>query len=186
MFFEVESIKKSAQQRPAVRRLKKEINDLALLFNSKPWMVGVELVKVADEFDRLLLKIPGPVGSPYVNSFIYQLLTYPIDFPFKPPKCKVLSQILNPWIYQGAACNTIDIPILRREQWSPAIWLPDIIQGVIYCLQNLEEHEEGDFFWKRKEFESQEDYKAKAKEISESNINESDEIMIKIFNEPKN
>ena len=155
--------------------------DWALLFNSKPWMEGVEQLCTAEKLEKLLIKFPGPVGSPYENSFMYQLVKYPADYPFKPPQCKFLNKILNPFIY-GNDTRIIELQILNNTYWSPAIKLHEIIRQVINCLKVLEEN--GDHnFWKGKGFASQEDYVAKAKEIAESNKDLTDEIMIKIFEE---
>jgi len=64
---------------------------------------------------------PNPRGykgeSPYAGGVFFLSITFPVDYPFKPPKVSFTTKIYHPNINaNGSIC--LDI---LRDQWSPAL-----------------------------------------------------------------
>ena len=72
----------------------------------------------------------GPPDSPYSGGVFFLNITFPTDYPFKPPKVQFITKIYHPNINaNGSIC--LDI---LRDQWSPAL---TISKGTdIYALQS--------------------------------------------------
>ncbi|KAG8893149.1 Ubiquitin-conjugating enzyme E2 4 [Tulasnella sp. 408] len=61
--------------------------------------------------------IMGPGDSPYAGGVFFLTITFPTDYPFKPPKVSFTTKIYHPNINaNGSIC--LDI---LRDQWSPAL-----------------------------------------------------------------
>ncbi|KAF0555600.1 SUMO-conjugating enzyme ubc9 [Gigaspora margarita] len=58
-------------------------------------------------------------------------MTFPEDYPSKPPKCKFVPALFHPNVYPS---GTVCLSILNEEEgWKPAITIKQILLGV----QNL-------------------------------------------------
>jgi len=68
--------------------------------------------------------------SPYAGGVFFLSITFPVDYPFKPPKVSFTTKIYHPNINaNGSIC--LDI---LRDQWSPAL---TISKGeAFYVLQH--------------------------------------------------
>jgi len=75
--------------------------------------------------------IIGPQATPYEGGLFAFTLTYPDDYPFKPPRVKIETQILHPGIQGGAICMDI-----LRDQWSPALTVKSVLLGLISFLKD--------------------------------------------------
>jgi ubiquitin-protein ligase len=65
--------------------------------------------------ERLLPRSQG--DSPYAGGVFFLSITFPTDYPFKPPKVSFTTKIYHPNINaNGSIC--LDI---LRDQWSPAL-----------------------------------------------------------------
>ncbi|CAK5262284.1 unnamed protein product, partial [Mycena citricolor] len=61
--------------------------------------------------------IMGPGESPYAGGVFFLSISFPTDYPFKPPKVSFTTKIYHPNINaNGSIC--LDI---LRDQWSPAL-----------------------------------------------------------------
>jgi ubiquitin-conjugating enzyme E2 D/E len=61
--------------------------------------------------------IPIQGDSPYAGGVFFLSITFPTDYPFKPPKVSFTTKIYHPNINaNGSIC--LDI---LRDQWSPAL-----------------------------------------------------------------
>ncbi|KAI9360395.1 ubiquitin-conjugating enzyme 9 [Zopfochytrium polystomum] len=72
--------------------------------------------------------IPGKQGTPWENGVYTLTMTFPDDYPQKPPKCKFPSGLFHPNVYPS---GTVCLSILNEEQdWKPAITIKQILLGV--------------------------------------------------------
>ena len=70
----------------------------------------------------------GPPDSPYSGGVFFLNITFPTDYPFKPPKVSFTTKIYHPNINaNGSIC--LDI---LRDQWSPAL---TISKGALFTNQ---------------------------------------------------
>tara|TARA_Y100000996_G_C22320453_1_gene560123 strand:+ start:35 stop:484 length:450 start_codon:yes stop_codon:yes gene_type:complete len=73
--------------------------------------------------------IMGPDGSPFQGGVFWLKISFPKDYPFKPPKMQFLTKLYHPNI---SATGAICIDILK-EQWSPAL----TVSKVLLCICSL-------------------------------------------------
>lgn len=74
--------------------------------------------------------IIGPEGSPYAGGFFQLDITFPTDYPFKPPKIAFTTKIFHPNInVQGGIC--LDI---LKDQWSPALTITKVLLSISSLL----------------------------------------------------
>ncbi|KAJ3296129.1 E2 SUMO-conjugating protein ubc9 [Blyttiomyces sp. JEL0837] len=72
--------------------------------------------------------IPGKAGTPWENGVYKILMTFPDDYPQKPPKCKFTPPLFHPNVYPS---GTVCLSILNEEQdWKPAITIKQIVLGI--------------------------------------------------------
>ncbi|MES1903146.1 MAG: Ubiquitin-conjugating enzyme E2 D2 [Paramarteilia canceri] len=70
--------------------------------------------------------ITGPKESPYESGVFKLDITFPTDYPFKPPKVHFVTKIYHPNINSnGAIC--IDI---LRSKWSPALTISKVLLSI--------------------------------------------------------
>ena len=117
----------------ALKRIKKELND----FSNSP-IEGITLT-VIDENDMFHWKasFAGPNNSPYEGGIFVLDIIMPLDYPFKPPKFKLVTKVYHPNIdSQGE----IWLDILKN-QWSPALTVAKAILSVqsLLCDPNVTE-----------------------------------------------
>ena len=99
-------------------------------------------VSVSTVFSINLTQCDGCVvkgDSPYSGGVFFLSITFPTDYPFKPPKVSFTTKIYHPNINaNGSIC--LDI---LRDQWSPALTISkgtvlslvfDMIQYLIYFV----------------------------------------------------
>lgn len=64
----------------------------------------------------------GPADSPYAGGVFFVSITFPPDYPFKPPKVMFKTRVYHPNVNsQGSIC--LDI---LKEQWSPALTISKV------------------------------------------------------------
>lgn len=74
--------------------------------------------------------IIGPEGSPYSGGFFQLDITFPTDYPFKPPKISFTTRIFHPNINShGGIC--LDI---LKHQWSPALTITKVLLSISSLL----------------------------------------------------
>jgi ubiquitin-conjugating enzyme E2 D/E len=74
--------------------------------------------------------IEGPEDSPYAGGKFHLTLTFPSDYPFKPPTIKFLTPIYHPNIStEGEIC--LDI---LHSQWSPALTIRSLLISLCSLL----------------------------------------------------
>eukprot|EP01083_Nonionella_stella_P150948 481663_1 len=95
----------------AKRRLTKELKDHRLLapdnYNFEP---------INNNLFEMNGFVVGPPGSPYASGVYAVTIKNPSDYPFKPPKIKMITKIYHPNINQN---GHVKLDILC-DNWSPA------------------------------------------------------------------
>lgn len=109
----------------ALKRIKKELHDFA---NDPPAQCRAE--PIGDDLFHWLAYLQGPGDSPYQNGVFCLDITFPTDYPFKPPKVSFKTRIYHPNINSnGSIC--LDI---LRTQWSPALTVSKVLLSVSSML----------------------------------------------------
>ena len=63
--------------------------------------------------------VKGPEGTPYEGGYFRFSLEIPPDYPFKPPKFRLLTNLWHPNVFNGE--THIFCPCCMKETWSPAL-----------------------------------------------------------------
>jgi ubiquitin-conjugating enzyme E2 D/E len=72
----------------------------------------------------------GPEDSPYQGGVFFLSISFPTDYPFKPPKVTFTTRIYHPNINSnGSIC--LDI---LKDQWSPALTISKVLLSISSLL----------------------------------------------------
>lgn len=109
----------------ALKRIKKELKELLeeplLLCTAGP---------ADDDLFQWQATIVGPEGSPYEGGVFVIAITFPPDYPFKPPLLKFATKIYHCNISsRGDIC--LDI---LKDQWSPALTISKVLLSLCSLL----------------------------------------------------
>ncbi|XP_071946292.1 ubiquitin-conjugating enzyme E2 L3-like [Antedon mediterranea] len=125
----------------ASRRLAKELKELMDAIKKKKEGCGLGLVGLteveADHSNILLWKAKiDPEGVPYKDKGTFVVtISFPAEYPFKPPKMKFETPIYHPNIDEkGQLC----LPIISPENWKPATRTMQILESLISLVLNPE------------------------------------------------
>ncbi len=72
----------------------------------------------------------GPVGTPYEGGLFFLDITFPADYPFKPPKVAFVTSIMHPNVN---ATGGICLDILTKT-WSPALTIGKVLLSIMSLL----------------------------------------------------
>merc|ERR1712160_180399 len=75
-----------------------------------------------------------PPDSPYEGGVFFLLITFPNDYPFKPPKVRFETKVYHPNI---ASNGSICLDILDK-QWSPAMTVGKVLLSIGLLLTHPE------------------------------------------------
>ena len=78
--------------------------------------------------------LKGPPDSPYEGGIFFLLITFPNDYPFKPPKVRFETKVYHPNI---ASNGSICLDILDK-QWSPAMTVGKVLLSIGLLLTHPE------------------------------------------------
>jgi len=85
-----------------------------------------------DDIFHWTATIMGPVGTPYHGGVFYLNITFPNNYPFKPPKVSFVTKIYHPNINSsGGIC--LDI---LKENWSPALTISKVLISICSLLDD--------------------------------------------------
>jgi len=115
------------------RRLTKEYNDLQ---SSK--LLTEASVKALTISEQSILAWSGvlqPSERPYDQGAFKFKLTFPAEYPFKPPKVLIETKIYHPNIDEkGQVC----LPIIAPENWKPATKVEHVLISLIALIEKPE------------------------------------------------
>jgi ubiquitin-conjugating enzyme E2 D len=109
-------------------RIKKE---LELFLEDPPANCSAGIINDNDiyEWDATII---GPVDGPYEGGIFNLKISFPSDYPFKPPICIFTTKIYHPNINtSGGIC--LDI---LKESWSPALTISKILLSICSLLDD--------------------------------------------------
>jgi ubiquitin-conjugating enzyme E2 D len=85
---------------------------------------------VNDDLYHWNATIIGPEDSPYAGGIFNLDIHFPMNYPFKPPKCNFKTKIYHPNINSaGSIC--VDI---LKDNWSPALTLSKVLLSICSLL----------------------------------------------------
>ena len=68
----------------------------------------------------------GPRDTPYQGGVFFLNIHFPLDYPFKPPKCTFTTRIYHPNINSnGSICLNI-----LQDQWCPALTIEKVLLSI--------------------------------------------------------
>ncbi|GAC97301.1 hypothetical protein PHSY_004886 [Pseudozyma hubeiensis SY62] len=113
------------EQKMAMKRINKELADLG---RDPPSSCSAG--PTGDNMFQWQATIMGPGDSPYAGGVFFLSITFPTDYPFKPPKVSFSTKIYHPNINSnGSIC--LDI---LRDQWSPALTISKVLLSICSML----------------------------------------------------
>lgn len=111
----------------SAKRIRKELEEIK---NDPPTncSAGVD----GDDIYNWTATIMGPAGTPYHGGVFYLNITFPQNYPFKPPKVHFVTKIYHPNINSGGG---ICLDILK-ENWSPALTVAKVLISICSLLDD--------------------------------------------------
>ena len=109
----------------AVQRITKE---LAILTADPP--ANCSAGPIGDDIFKWQATLMGPNESPYENGVFYLDISFPAEYPYKPPRLNFTTRIYHPNIN---SCGGICLDILK-EQWSPALTIAKVLLSICSLL----------------------------------------------------
>ena len=109
----------------SIRRLRKEYADI----KQEP-PLNCSAGTIDDDLYHWNATIIGPSDSPYEGGVFQLDIHFPMNYPFKPPKCNFKTKIYHPNINSaGSIC--VDI---LKDNWSPALTLSKVLLSICSLL----------------------------------------------------
>ena len=109
-----------------LKRIQKELIDLG---KEPPTNCSAGPLDEKDSF-HWQATIMGPEGSPYSGGIFFLNITFPSDYPFKPPKVSFTTRLYHPNVNH---CGAICLDILK-DQWSPALTIAKVLLSISSLL----------------------------------------------------
>jgi ubiquitin-conjugating enzyme E2 D/E len=109
----------------ALRRIERELVEI-----KRDPPVNASAGPEHDDIFEWRATIMGPSESPYQNGVFFLSVSFPQQYPFKPPKVKFLTKIYHPNIN---ANGNICLDILK-ENWSPALTISKVLLSICSLL----------------------------------------------------
>ena len=111
----------------SAKRIQKELENL----NTDP-PANCSAGPEGDDIYHWTATIMGPVDTPYHGGVFYLNITFPNNYPFKPPKVAFVTKIYHPNINSnGGIC--LDI---LKENWSPALTISKVLISICSLLDD--------------------------------------------------
>jgi ubiquitin-conjugating enzyme E2 D/E len=98
--------------RIALNRLTKDLKQL----RSDPGLADIHAEPKGDDLFHWEATIPGPAGTPYEGGSFRVDITFPPEYPFKPPKVQLTTRVYHCNIGEdGRVC----LSVLQSNEWAP-------------------------------------------------------------------
>lgn len=109
-----------------LKRVQREFED----FTRNPPKWAAVRPASADDITKWRIVILGPDGTPYEGGLFFVFVSFPTDYPFKPPSVQFETRIYHPNIsVNGGICLAA-----LKDKWSPVHTISKIIRRVIDML----------------------------------------------------
>ncbi len=109
----------------ALQRINKELQELQ---EDPP--ANCSAGPVDEDLFRWQATLMGPSDSPYADGVFFLSISFPKEYPFKPPKVHFDTRIYHPNIsLNGSIC--LDI---LKEEWSPALTISKVLLSICSLL----------------------------------------------------
>jgi len=114
-----------------LKRLNRELKDIK---KGCPPGITAKPVKEDDLF-KWVATIEGPEGTPYEGGTFHLEITFPKDYPFKPPKVYFKTKIYHPNVSSnnGAIC----LSVLSTSEYSPALSLTKLLLSISSFMMDV-------------------------------------------------
>ena len=109
----------------SLRRIEKELKDV-----TKDPPRGCSCGPAAEDLYHWTGMIMGPADSPFAGGVFGLDISFPSDYPFKPPKVSFTTKIYHPNVN---ASGVICLDILKG-QWSPALTISKVLLSILSLL----------------------------------------------------
>lgn len=111
-----------------IQRISRE---LKMIQQEAPCNCSAGLINDNDVFEWEAT-IMGPTASPYEGGIFHLKISFPMDYPFKPPLVVFTTKIFHPNINSsGGIC--LDI---LKENWSPALTMTKVLLSICSMLDD--------------------------------------------------
>ncbi len=111
----------------ALKRITKELKEIQ---SNPPHNCSAGPKEDQDDMFKWSGTIMGPSDSPYEGGLFILDITFPTNYPFKPPKINFTTKVYHPNINsQGNIC--LDI---LKDQWSPALTVSKVLLSICSLL----------------------------------------------------
>mmetsp|Transcript_24256 Transcript_24256/g.39845 ORF Transcript_24256/g.39845 Transcript_24256/m.39845 type:complete len:161 (-) Transcript_24256:384-866(-) len=114
------------------KRIQKELTDLSV---DPPGNCSAG--PKGDNLYEWVATIMGPSGSPYHGGVFFLDITFPSDYPFKPPKCVFRTRIYHCNINSN---GNICLDVLK-DSWSPALTVSKVLLSICSLLTDPNPHD---------------------------------------------
>jgi len=114
----------------STRRLTKELHDLR---SSGSAYFLIERVDESNILNWVVLILPQM--DPYKKGAFRIDITYPPEYPFKPPKITFKTKIYHPNVDEK---GNICLPIISPENWKPATKTDQVLQALVTLIHEPE------------------------------------------------
>jgi len=107
----------------AIKRITRELNEIS---NNPLDGVSAGPVSEGDMFKWKVIII-GPKNTPYQGGIFTLLLTFPTEYPFKPPVISFTTKIYHPNVSnddKGSMC----LGVLRSDNWKPSCKVMQVLE----------------------------------------------------------
>uniref|UniRef100_A0A0B7B2S0 UBC core domain-containing protein n=2 Tax=Arion vulgaris TaxID=1028688 RepID=A0A0B7B2S0_9EUPU len=111
----------------AMRRVQKELRDIT----RDPLPFGTA-EPVDDDLFQWKGTLIGPADSPYQGGTFYLNITFPLDYPVKPPKIAFSTKIYHPNINSD---GKISLNMLTGN-WAPGLTMTTVLRGIYSLLED--------------------------------------------------
>ena len=110
----------------AIRRIQREIQNL----HANP-IANISVGYDSNDPMKCYGYIIGAVDTPFEGGIFRVEITFPDDYPFKPPSVKMLTKIYHPNISTG---GDVCITITKKDYWNPALTIGKVLVSICSML----------------------------------------------------
>ncbi|CAL5357919.1 unnamed protein product [Camellia sinensis] len=114
------------------KRIQKEMSDLNLDPPS-----DCSAGPKGDNLYHWVATLIGPSGTPYEDGIFFLDITFPSEYPFKPPESSGLQVVFRTRIYHCNVDSTGNVSLdILKDSWSPALTISKVLLAVKSMFTN--------------------------------------------------